>query len=132
MNENKIIDNPRIKIAKCVGAKVQDEKYVKIIKTKSGRNFRYTKFSVIDLVLTNRRYFLGTQQKSACNKSSSCRFSFSAARNAITKATEYVTHGFSFRILVFFSFWESLNVTVCKRYVFFSVLAAIIRKNFGK
>ena len=28
MNENKIIDNPRIKIAKCVGAKVQDERYV--------------------------------------------------------------------------------------------------------
>ena len=25
MNENKIIDNPRIKIAKCVGAKVQDD-----------------------------------------------------------------------------------------------------------
>ena len=34
--------------------------------------------------------------------SSSCRFSFSAARNAITKAAEYVTFGFSFRILIFF------------------------------
>ena len=31
MNENKIIDNPRIKIAKCVGAKVQDEKYVETL-----------------------------------------------------------------------------------------------------
>ena len=29
---------------------------------------------------------------------------FSAARNAIAKATEYVTFGFSFRILVFFPF----------------------------
>ena len=26
MNENKMIDNPRIKIVKCVGAKAQDEK----------------------------------------------------------------------------------------------------------
>ena len=32
-------------------------------------------------------------------------------------------------ILVFFAFWESLNVTVCKRYGFFSVLAAVIREN---
>ena len=31
MNENKIIDNPRIKIAKCVGAKAQDEKYVETL-----------------------------------------------------------------------------------------------------
>ena len=46
--------------------------------------------------------------------------------NKITKATEFVTLGFSFRILVFFHFQETLNVTVCKRYEFFSVLAAII------
>ena len=31
-------------------------------------------------------------------------FLFSAARNAITKATEYVTFGFSFCILVFLPF----------------------------
>ena len=37
-------------------------------------------------------------------KSSSCRFSFSAERNANNKATEYVTFGFSFSILVFFPF----------------------------
>ena len=34
----------------------------------------------------------------------------------ITIANEYVTFGFSFRILVFFPFWESLNVTLFKRY----------------
>ena len=60
--------------------------------------------------------------KSACGKSSSCRFSFSAARNAITKATDYSA----------FSFWEILNVIAYKRYGFFSVLAAIIRENFDK
>ena len=52
------------------------------------------------------------QYKSACGKYFSCR-------NTITKATEYVTFGFSFSILVFFSFQVSLNVTVCKRYGFF-------------
>ena len=33
-------------------------------------------------------------------KLNSCRFS--AVRNSITKAKEYVTFGFSFRVLVFF------------------------------
>ena len=69
--------------------------------------------------------FLGTQPKSAGIKSSSCRFLFSAARNPIAKATEYVTFGFSFRILVFFPFYKCLNVTVCKRQEFFSVLAVL-------
>ena len=55
-------------------------------------------------------------------------FSFSAKKNAITKATEQATIDFSFRILVFFPFWEVLNVTVCKPLEFFSVLAAIIRQ----
>ena len=70
-----------------------------------------------------------TRPKSACSKSSSCRFSFSATRNAISKATEYVTFSFSYRILVFFPFQESLNATICKRQEFSNVLAAIIRKN---
>ena len=52
--------------------------------------------------------------------------------SAITKVTEYVTFGFSFRILFFFPFRKSLNVTVCKRYEVFSVLAATIRENFEK
>ena len=38
----------------------------------------------------------GKRQKSASGKSSSRRFLFSAARNANTKDTEYVTNGFSF------------------------------------
>ena len=60
--------------------------------------------------------------KSAYGKCSSCRFPFSAVRNATTKATDYST----------FTFWEILNVFVYKRYGYFSVLAAIIRENFDK
>ena len=59
-----------------------------------GRNFQLKKFSVFDLFLTDRRNLSGTRPKSACYKSSSCRFSLSAVRNAIIKATEYVTIGF--------------------------------------
>ena len=47
-----------------------------------------------------------------------------------TKATEYVTFGFSSNILVFFPFYESLNLTVCQRYWFFNILAAIIRAKY--
>ena len=72
------------------------------------------------------------QEKSTLLLNESCRFLLSAARNSITKATEYVTFSFSFRILVFLPFWQSLNVTVCKRYGFFSVLAAILRTNPDK
>ena len=133
MNENKKIDNPRIKIVKCVGAKAQNEKMRwNNIKINKRHNFQNTKFSVIDLVLTQIGNHSGTRPKSACGKSSSRRFSFPAARNAITKATEYVTFGFSFRILVFFSFYESLNVTVCKQHRFFSVSVALILKNSDK
>ena len=56
MDENKRIDNPRIKSVKCVGAKAQHEKNV----------FQHTKYSVIDLVLTDRRNLSGTTPKSAC------------------------------------------------------------------
>ena len=69
----------------------------------------------------------GKRPKSAGAKSSSCRFFFSAARNANTKATEYVTFGF-FLYIGCFSFYESLNRTVCQRYGYFSVLAATIRE----
>ena len=73
-------------------------------KNNYGRNFRFTKFSLIVFVLTNRRSLSGKRPKSASGKSSNCRFSFSAERNANTKATEYATFGFSFSILVFFLF----------------------------
>ena len=56
---------------------------------------------------------------SSATKSSGCRVSFSAARNATTKATDYLT----------FPFRETLNVIVYKRY---SVLAAIIRSAKGE
>ena len=108
----------------------QDGKCVKLnhdYKTNNGRNFQFTKFPYTDFVLTDRRSLSGKRPKSANHKSSSCRFSFSAERNANTKATEYVIFGFSFSLLVFFLFWESLNLTVCQQYVFFSVLATIIR-----
>ena len=65
------------------------------------------------------------QEKSTLLLNESCRFLLSAARNAITKATEFVTFSFSFRIL-------EMDVTVCKRYGFFRVLAAIIRTNPDK
>ena len=72
--------------SKCVGAKAQDEKMRwNTTKTNNGRNFQYTKFSVIGSFPTDRRNRLGTRPKSACGKSSNCRFSFSTARNAITE-----------------------------------------------
>ena len=55
-----------------------------------------------------------------------------AIRNANTKAMEYATFGFSFIVLVFFPFWEGLNLIAWGRYGFFSVLAAIIRENSYK
>ena len=67
-------------------------------KIHNGHNFQFTKFSFIDFVLTDRRRLSGKQPKSASGKSSSCRFLFSAERNANTKVTEYVTFGFFFNI----------------------------------
>ena len=55
----KRIDNPRIQIVKCVGALM-----MKItIKTNNRPNFHYTKFSVIELVLTDRRNHSGKRPK---------------------------------------------------------------------
>ena len=103
-------------------------------KNNNGRNFQFTKFSFIEFVLTDRRQkkSSGKRPKSASGKSSSCRFSFSDVRNANTKATEYATFGFSFTILVFFPFQESLNIIICQRYGFFGVLSAIIRESSDK
>ena len=64
-------------------------------KTNRRRNSQHTKFSVIDLLRIERGNLSDTRPKSPCGKSSSCRF---RRENAITKATEYVTFGFSFRI----------------------------------
>ena len=83
-------------------------------KNNNGRNFQFKKFSFIDFVLTDRRSLSGKRPKSASGKSSSCRFSSSTERNTNTKATEYATFGFSFRMMVFFPFEESLNLIVCQ------------------
>ena len=58
-------------------------------------------------------------------------FSFSAVRSTLTKG-KYLTFGFSFRISVFFPFSESLNVTVCKRYEFFSIFNCQNPRKFGQ
>ena len=51
----RVFDNPRMKIVKCVGAKVQDEKMRwNNTKPNDGRNFQYKKFSGFDLFLTDR------------------------------------------------------------------------------
>ena len=84
-------------------------------KNNSDRNFQFTKFSFIAFVLTDIRSLSGKRPKSAGGKSSSCQFSFSAERNTNTKATEYVTFGFSFWILWFSSpsrkVWTSLSIS---------------------
>ena len=66
--------------------------------------FGLQNFDVLTFFLADRRSLSGKRPKSASGKSSSCRFSFSAERNANIKATEYATFGFSFSILVFFPF----------------------------
>ena len=81
-------------------------------KNNNDRNFQFTKFSYIDSVLTDRRSLSGKRPKSASGKSSSCRFSFSAA-NVNTKATEYVSCGFSFCILVLFPLLEKFEPHYC-------------------
>ena len=69
------IGNPRIKIAKCVDAKAQHEKMRRnTTKTNHRHKLQYTKFSVIDFVLTNKGNFLDTGPKSVCGKSFICRF----------------------------------------------------------
>ena len=78
------------------------------------------------------RNLSGTRLKSACYKSSSCRFSFSAPRNFITKATEFVT--FVFLSVFWFSSpsrkaWTPLSESDTDFSVF---LAAIIRKKSDK
>ena len=98
----------------------------------NSRNFRCTKFSFTDFVLTDRRSLLGKRPKWVSGKSSSCRFSFSAERNAYTKATEYATFGFS--LVYWFSspfrkVWTSLSFSDTD---FFSVLATIIRESSSK
>ena len=97
----------------------------------NGHKFHVIKFSFTAFVLTDRRGFSGKQPKLASGKSSSCWFSSSAERNANIKATEYVTFSFSFSTLVSFSFLK-VWTSVCQRYGFFSILAAVIQISSDK
>ena len=80
--KNKGIDNSRMKITQWVGAKAQDGKMLWIM---------ITEFSFIESVLTDRRKILDKRKNWPVTNLPGCRFSFSPARNAIIKATEYVT-----------------------------------------
>ena len=74
MNENKRIENPRIKILKCVGALKMKTRVESLKKKKQQQQrayFQRKKFSVLELVLTYRRNLSGTWPKSARGKSSS-------------------------------------------------------------
>ena len=73
------------------------------------RNFQYTKFSVSNLVLTDREFFQVHGQNRPVANLSIVDFLPLAARNAISKAAEYVTFGFSFHILVFFPLIEKFE-----------------------
>ena len=101
MNENKWIDNSQITIMECVGANYNSldgkMRWITISKTTMFVIFNLQN-SIHWLVLINRKSLSGKRPKSASSKSSSCRFSFSAAKNANTKA---VAFGFSLCILVF-------------------------------
>ena len=66
------------------------------------RNFQYTKLSVSNLVLTDREFFQVHGQNRPVANLSIVDFLPLAARNAISKAAENVTFGFSFHVLVFF------------------------------
>ena len=99
-NENKRIDNPRMKILKCIGAKAQDEK-MRWITTKTTMGVIFHKILSCWLFPYRKKKSFRYTAKSVCRKSSSCRFSFSAREMPSF-----------FRILVFFPFMESLNGTV--------------------
>ena len=110
-------------IVQFVGAKAQDGKWrwsTITETTYNSRNFQFIIFSFIDFVLTDKRSISSKWPKLTSGKSSCGRFSFSAARNANTKAIEYKTFGFSF------SSWKSWTL------LSFSVLAAIIRESSDK
>ena len=94
-------------------------------------NFMLQNSHLLHLSSPTEEVFSGKQPKLASGKSSSCWFSFSAERNANIKATEYVTFSFSFSILVSFSFLK-VWTSVCQRYGFFNILAAVIQESSDK
>ena len=69
-------------------------------------NLQNSQLLILAFSLPTEEIFSGTRSKSTCGKSSSSRISFSAVRNAITKATGHVTFSFSFRILLLQEIWS--------------------------
>ena len=113
MNENERINNLQITIIWCVGAKTQDGEmcWILIAKTKMGIIFNLQNSHELTWSLQTEKS-LGTQPKLACGQSSSCCFSFSATRNAITKGNKYLTFGFSFvEGELFVSSWLAISNT---------------------
>ena len=87
MNDHKRINNPQIKIGQYVSAKAKDEKKLWIIITKTTMGVIFN-LQNLTLSLPIEKNLSGERPKSAYSKSSICRFSFSAAINATTKATK--------------------------------------------
>ena len=77
-----------------------------ITETDNGRSFLFTKFSVIDFLLTDKRnIFMYTAEIGLWQI---FQLSISATRNTITQVKD-LTLGFSFRILFYFPFQEILS-----------------------
>ena len=94
MNENKRVDNPQIKIIKCVGAKAQDKKGIETLQKQTiGVISRIQNFQSLTWFLPTEEIFQANGQNRPV-----------ANLSVVTKATEYRTFGFSFGILVFFPF----------------------------
>ena len=111
----------RLKMKKCVEP---------LQKQTMGVAFFSQNSQLLTFSLPTKEIFSCTRPKSACGKSSSCRFSFSATRNTITQVKD-LTLCFSFRILFYILFQEILSNIVCQKheFFFFFFLAAIIREN---
>ena len=101
MNKNVRIDTPN-KIVKCFSALTM-KTYVESLQ-------KQTMSPICKLQNSQWLHWYPPSEDifQACGKSVSCWFSFSAERNAITKATEYIIFVFSFRFLVF---WTSIPLS---------------------
>ena len=81
--------------------------------TNENKRIDHPRIKIVKCVGAKAQFFL---LKAACGKSSSCRFSFPAARIAFTEATKYVSFGF-FSFVFWFSspprkVWTSLSVAI--------------------
>ena len=107
--------------------KIKKVLWITITKTTMGVIFNLQNYHLLTLFLPTEEILQAIGKNWPAANLSFVDFRSQPRRNAITKATEYVAFGFSFRMLVFFK--EGLNATVCERYGFFSVLAAVIQEN---